>query len=185
MDFPSQWLLVARWALAATVILTLLYRARLKASWPWVFREVTLVTACYLLYFFVRGITAGDEAAALANADKLVDLEKNLGLFQEDQVQSLIVDHGWSITLANWTYVWGHWPFILIVACWLLLNHPHAYAITRNGFLLSGAVGLVIFAIFPVAPPRLMELGLAECCSHRRSSISLRLCRAFISAGTC
>ena len=40
---------------------------------------------------------------------------------------------------------------------WLVLRHPDAYALYRNGLLLSGAVGLVIFTLYPMAPPRFMD----------------------------
>ena len=61
--------------------------------------------------------------------------------------------------------------------------------------LVSGALGLVVFVTYPVAPPRLAGLGLVDtvtraptptaCCSRPRSSTSTPRCRACTSAGTC
>ncbi|MGZ6667566.1 MAG: phosphatase PAP2 family protein [Solirubrobacteraceae bacterium] len=36
------------------------------------------------------------------------------------------------------------------------------YYVLRNACLLSGAIGLVIFALFPVAPPRLADVGMID-----------------------
>jgi hypothetical protein len=46
---------------------------------------------------------------------------------------------------------------------WLFLRHRPAYALYRNGVLLSGGLSLLIFASFPVAPPRYVDiLGMAD-----------------------
>ena len=64
--------------------------------------------------------------------------------------------------LLNWVYIWGHWPVIVITLIWLARNHAAVYYRTRNAMILSGSVGMVIFTLFPVAPPRLAELGLVD-----------------------
>ena len=66
------------------------------------------------------------------------------------------------ITASNWVYIWGHWPVIGFVAVWLFFRRPEHYVIYRNAFLLSGAVGLLLFITFPAAPPRLADLGLTD-----------------------
>src|SRR6185312_9767346 len=43
----------------------------------------------------------------------------------------------------------------------------------RNAMLISGAIGLVIFTLFPLAPPRLAELGLVD--TVTRSSDAYRV----------
>ena len=48
------------------------------------------------------------------------------------------------------------------VALWLFFRRPEHYAIYRNAFLLSGAVGLLLFMTFPAAPPRLADLGFTD-----------------------
>jgi hypothetical protein len=62
----------------------------------------------------------------------------------------------------NWIYIWGHWPVIITTLVWLAVQHGPAYRLTRDTMLLSGAIGLVVFALFPVAPPRLMDIGLVD-----------------------
>ena len=58
--------------------------------------------------------------------------------------------------------MYGHWPVIIVTGV-LLFRHrrPHYYRL-RNACLLSGMVGLVIFALYPVAPPRLTDLPFVD-----------------------
>ena len=45
---------------------------------------------------------------------------------------------------------------------WLVVRRPRDYPLFRNAFLISGAIGLVLFAVLPVVPPRLVGLGLTD-----------------------
>jgi hypothetical protein len=63
----------------------------------------------------------------------------------------------------NWIYVWGYLPVISAAAVYLYVLHRPSYTRYRNAFLLSGAIGLVIFATLPVAPPRMFpEFGFVD-----------------------
>ena len=126
-------------------------------------RELPLVLFGYFAYFLVRGFTEGSHAQATSNAGKIVDLERSFGFFWEPAIQERIVDQHWIVTLANWMYIWGHWPLIAAVAAWLIIRRPAAYSLFRNAFFISGAIGVVIFVLFPVAPPRLLaDIGLVD-----------------------
>jgi PAP2 superfamily len=125
-------------------------------------REVALVTAAMVAYFGIRNITAGDPLDAFANSNTLVDLESFLGVRWEDTVQSAIVGSDLLTTIANWVYIWGHWPVILTTAVALYLWRRDRYYTLRNALFISGAIGFLFFALMPVAPPRLAELGLVD-----------------------
>ena len=60
-------------------------------------------------------------------------------------LQEQILDIDLFVTLANWTYIWGHWPVIVFVAIWLFMLHREDYSVYRNAFLISGAIGLIVF----------------------------------------
>jgi hypothetical protein len=125
--------------------------------------EVAIVAIATFLYFFVRGLMDGQEARAFANADRVVEAERTLGLFHEPRFQEWALRYDWLQTLANWIYIWGHWPVIVGTLVWLLVKHRDQYAIYRNALLVSGAIGLVFFVIFPLAPPRFMaEWGFVD-----------------------
>jgi hypothetical protein len=146
---------------AAVMALTVARRRR-HLHWPHFLTEVVVLLSAVLLYFLVRGATEGSAAAAAENGMRIVEWERSLGLYHEEWLQSLIVDDQRLVTLMNWIYIWGHWPVIAVVATWLLVEHRGAYAQVRTAFLISGGIGLVIFATFPVAPPRLLDLGMVD-----------------------
>ena len=125
-------------------------------------REAALVLFAYFAYFAVRGTTEGDLASALEHARQIAQLERALGLFVEPALQAAVIGQHWLVTLFNWIYIWGHWPFIGVVAIWLFYARPLAYRSFRNAFLISGAIGLAFFMAFPMAPPRLAEFGLVD-----------------------
>jgi hypothetical protein len=125
-------------------------------------RQVGIVAAAVAAYFGVRGATEAATDRALANAATVVDFERSVGLFHEAWLQSTFAGTPAVATFFNWIYIWGHWPVIVATLIWLARTNPEIYFRTRNAMLLSGSVGLVIFTLFPLAPPRLAELGLVD-----------------------
>lgn len=133
-------------------------------------REVVLVTFAMLVYFGVRNVTVGSEAAARDNAAGLFDLEQTLGIAWEGAIQGLVAGSDALIALTNWVYIWGHWPVILSTAVALYLTRRAHYRVLRNAMFVSGAIGFLFFALMPVAPPRLLDLGLTDTVTERSSS---------------
>ena len=125
-------------------------------------RELLLVAAGFLVYFGVRAVTQGSHAEAVENARTLVSVERALGIYSEPSIQAAITGYQWLVTLVNWVYIWGHWPLIVAVAAWLYTRHPEAFRRTRTAFFVSGAIGMVFFILFPVAPPRLVDTGFMD-----------------------
>src|SRR5262245_43053787 len=124
--------------------------------------QAVLVAGGLLVYFGVRAITQGDPSHADQNARDVIAVERDLGINAEAYFQQTIADSDFWSTVANWIYIWGHWPFIVAVLVWLLVTSPDRFTLYRNALLISGAVGIVIFALFPVTPPRLLEIGLID-----------------------
>jgi hypothetical protein len=125
--------------------------------------EATILIFAYLAYEAVRLFVAGNSHEAFGHAFRIIHFEQQLGIFFEPQLQGLIVDHHWLVTLFNWVYVWGYLPVIGAAGLYLYIRHHEFYTRYRNAFLLSGAIGLVIFAWLPVAPPRMFpEFGFVD-----------------------
>ncbi len=125
-------------------------------------REIFILVVAWLVYFGVRAISEGRASVARAHAHTLLHVEQHLGIAWERGAQRPLTDHHWLLTAANWVYVWGHWPLIAASALWLFQRRPSAYRELRLSFLLSGMIGVVIFALYPVAPPRLANVGLLD-----------------------
>jgi hypothetical protein len=143
------------------------------------FRELFLAIGGYFAYFAVRGVTEGSHEEAVANSHDVVGLEKSMGFFWEPSIQNAIVDHHWIVTLANWMYIWGHWPLIAIVASWLLMKHRDQFTLFRTAFFISGAIGVMIFVVFPVAPPRLADIGLVDTVTQHSNAYRVLQPKAF------
>jgi hypothetical protein len=144
------------------LVLFVLQRYRARIDWLRLARELPLVIVLYFVYFLVRGATQGDEAQALQNAASVVDLERALGIFWEPAWQRAIIDRQWMVNVVNWLYIWGHWPVIVAAALWLFIARQREYYLYRNAFLISGGIGVIIFALFPVAPPRLAGVDVVD-----------------------
>jgi membrane-associated phospholipid phosphatase len=133
----------------------------LRRAHPGLF-ELGVFALAYATYFGVRALTEGKVSSAIANAIDLVHVERNLDLDWEDAVQGVVLGEHALVDAVNAMYIWGHWP-LLIVGGFLLFHLGQAeYRRLRTVILLSGALGLVVFAVFPVAPPRLAPVGLQD-----------------------
>ena len=119
--------------------------------------EFGLVACCLLIYFLIRGGVVNRPAAAFQHAADVVDLERRFGFFWEPAWQRDIGGSLFWKTFWNDVYFWLHAPVIAAIAFWLYFRHRRTYTLIRNAFLISGAIGLIIFVNFPTAPPRLLE----------------------------
>ena len=130
-------------------------------------REALLITCAILAYFGIRNLTAGSPDPAFENAERVLAFEERIGIDWEDDLQALVIDNDLLVDVANWVYIWGHWPVILSAAVALFLLRRDRYALLRNALFVSGAIGFLLFAFFPVAPPRYLELGLVDTVTER------------------
>jgi hypothetical protein len=151
-----------RWALVVLLFAALVWRERRRLTLRRLLIEAAIVTVAYFAYFLVRGFTQSSEKEALDNAAEIIDLERTLGILWEPRWQAAIIDHQFLVDLVNWMYIWGHWPLILGLAIWLYGERRPSYFMFRNAFMISGAIGLVIFVLYPVAPPRLTDMDVVD-----------------------
>ena len=121
--------------------------------------EIALVAIAFLLYFLVRGMVVDRDAEALANAQDIIDLERALGIYWEPALQEWILPHAWLVSTMNFIYFWLDFPLIVAVGLWLYFTHRHHYTVARDAMLISGAIALVIYNLYPVMPPRLLPAG--------------------------
>jgi membrane-associated phospholipid phosphatase len=118
-------------------------------------REVTLIATAALLYTLVRGLTSDRIAVAFDNAEQVIAFERALGIFVEPELQGAILGNDVLVRAVNLLYI-GYWPMIMVTLGWLLIRRPAQYPRFRNAILASGALSLVIFALYPLAPPRFL-----------------------------
>jgi membrane-associated phospholipid phosphatase len=73
-------------------------------------------------------------------------------------------------TFANWVYIWGHWPVIIATMVWLVWRHRETFLRLRDAMVVSGLLGMVVFVTYPLAPPRLTDLGLMDTVTQSSSA---------------
>ena len=121
--------------------------------------EISLVALAFLFYFLVRGNVVDRHADALRNANHIIDIERALGIFWEPRLQEVVLNRRPLVDLFNFIYFWLDFPLIVFVGLALYFFRQHQYTVARDAILLSGAISLVIYNLFPVMPPRLLPTG--------------------------
>ena len=135
----------------------------LPHGWPDVLRQLALFGGAYYVYRIVRGIVDGQAVLAFENARVLVDAERAMGLFFEPALQDWATRYDWLITASSWMYVNSHFVVTTGFLVWLYLARNHAYCFVRNMFMVGMGMALVLYVVYPTAPPRFFEeLGFAD-----------------------
>jgi hypothetical protein len=115
------------------------------------------VTLGLLLYFLVRGSVIDRQIQAEQNAELIINFEKAVGLFFEPQLNHWTASNEVVSHIFNSVYFWFHFPVIAVTGVILSIIARPAFVLLRNSMLLSGGVSLVVYWLFPVSPPRLVE----------------------------
>lgn len=118
------------------------------------FMEAAIIAIAFLLYFWVRGAVVDRPEAAYWHARDVIDFQRSLGFFWEDNLNDWIADRKFWAQLMNVVYFYLHFPLIILFGIWLYFYRRHQYTFVRDSFLASGAIALVIYWLYPVAPPR-------------------------------
>lgn len=128
-------------------------------------REVIIVMAAYYAYTVAKNLVHPYPAMeGFRNAWNVVSLEKALGIFHEQALQGwLLEDAKGVVYFFNWVYTLGFWPLMGATSILLFITARDAYYKYRTVLLVSFGIAVVIFAIYPLAPPRFMgELGFVD-----------------------
>jgi hypothetical protein len=127
-----------------------------RRRWLIAVREALFIFVATQLYSRVRGIADNQIHIAYDNAEQVIALERALNIFAEQSVQKAVLGNEAIVHIANTIYIWGFAPVMIGTLAWLIIRQPTQYALYRNALLSSGAVSLVLFATFPLAPPRFL-----------------------------
>jgi membrane-associated phospholipid phosphatase len=102
---------------------------------------------------------------ALSNADWVISLERHAHVGIEGSVQRALHVQPASWLLSN-VYLAAQ---LVVPALALLYTYRHArpiYIELRNTIIAVWLIAIPVFALFPVAPPRMAGIGLGEAASH-------------------
>jgi hypothetical protein len=128
-----------------------------------VLRQVVLFCGAYWLYRLARGLVDGRAAEAFANARQVVDFERSLGLFPEPAMHHFAEANELVGDFASWMYVNSHFVVTTITLAYIYLRRNERFYFVRNMFMVAMGIALVLYVVFPTAPPRFMpELGFRD-----------------------
>jgi len=119
-------------------------------------REVTLGLGVYALYLLVRRAVVTEEGRvrAAANAERIVALERRLGIHVEPRLQALLLPRRRLLAVLNLAYVTLN---VGLTVGWLMRlyagRHPEFHRL-RRAAVLSSLGAQPVFVLFPCAPPR-------------------------------
>ena len=123
--------------------------------------ELKLFLGAYLLYNIGRWVTAGDIGPATDNARWIVDLEDMLGIAVERSVQDGL-QGAVSMWLLSHIYLAAQLLVVPGVLVYLYRKAPAVYRRLRDTVLATWLISIPVYAVFPVAPPRLAGIGIAD-----------------------
>jgi hypothetical protein len=128
--------------------------------------EIAALFSLYGLYELVRGYGEASASVALHNTKEIVRLERELGVYVERGVQELAELVPGLPGLLGLAYITLHFLGTTAALIWVYRRHGDRFPLVRNTLIASTAVSLVVYILFPVAPPRLAGLGFADTVTH-------------------
>ena len=119
-------------------------------------RQFFFLLACYAAYDLARIAVRGREAVAMANAQGIINAEKALHIYVEPCIQAMASHFHALVEFMDWFYGSVHMPATILVLVWIYLYRHETFVFFRNVFLTMNLLAMTVFALLPVAPPRLV-----------------------------
>jgi hypothetical protein len=122
-------------------------------------REVALGLGVYALYLLASRFKRGERGRlrAAENAERVVALERRLGVYVEPELQKLLLPHRRLVAVLNVVYVTLN---VVLTVGWLMLlyrrRHPDFHRL-RRAAILTTLGAQPVFVLFPCAPPRTLD----------------------------
>lgn len=132
-----------------------------RAGLRW-WKEVAFGVAVYAIYSVVRnkfGSAGGDPSPAYEHARSIIDLQKSLHLYFEDDLQRWYLDLPGHGLIRAWNVYYGlaHFLVTFVGLVWLFRKDPRRYPLWRNTLALTTCLAVVGFAAYSLMPPRLLD----------------------------
>jgi len=124
--------------------------------------ELGILASLYAVYEAARG--AGDASLAVArdHTSDIVSLERSLHVFGERAVQEWSHGIPYLPTMLGLAYMTLHLGATALAVRWVYRERRHAFPLVRTTLIVSTALALVGYVLYPAAPPRLSGLGFSD-----------------------
>ncbi|MEM9608276.1 MAG: phosphatase PAP2 family protein [Actinomycetota bacterium] len=119
-------------------------------------RNVMVLASLWLLYSSVRSLTGDDFELAIANAERILEVQDLLGIAWESTLQQ-VLDARPLFWVAN-TYYLVHFPLTVAVLAVAFWRHRYsAFLVLRAALVITTVIGTAVHLLFPLAPPRMLD----------------------------
>lgn len=134
---------------------------RLPMAW---WREAAIMGAFYGVYTFIRNFFSDSSlngvehpARAFRNAIDIIEIERFLRSFHEETIQDWFLQWRGVIKFFNIFYGTAH--FIVTIGVFVVLYRyrKNVFHLFRNALAATTAIALVLFSLYPLMPPRLLD----------------------------
>lgn len=124
--------------------------------------QLAVVLGAFGVYQAARHAMEPNWAQAFENAQRVLSVERVLGLAWEQSLQRAFLALPDLVTALNLFYFVGHFLFTGIFFVWLYRRSRAGFRSFRDGFLVATAISVAVHWLFPTAPPRLADVGLED-----------------------
>jgi hypothetical protein len=128
--------------------------------------QAALYVGAYGVYNVARWLFVGELAVAREHAHWIERLEQHTGVAVESSVQHSLSSPFASFILGN-AYMAAQLVVLPGSLIWLYRHSPQIYRTLRNTVVATWLIAVPIYALYPVAPPRLAEAGMVDTVSHQ------------------
>jgi membrane-associated phospholipid phosphatase len=127
-------------------------------------KEVLIVGGFYFLYSLVRNrfgsallAEGGTPEQPFNHAVQVIKIERFFGLFHEQAIQNLFLDH--RLLLQFWNVFYGTAHFAVTITVFVVLYRVNRarFVRWRNALAFTTALALIGFSLYPLMPPRLLN----------------------------
>ncbi len=127
-------------------------------------KEAIIVGAFYAVYSWTRNLFGSNKIAAdgvpeqaFTNAERIIRLERWMGLFHEETIQDWFLPYHTFIQFWNVYYGTLHFAVTIGVFVLLYVKRADVFAQWRNTLAAMTSLAIIGFAWFPLMPPRLLD----------------------------
>jgi hypothetical protein len=124
--------------------------------------EAVSILLGYGLYSLVRLLSPHQLYASYTHAYAVLHIERATGLFHELRLNLFLSKHPGLEDFASYWYATAHFVVTPLVLIWLFRYRPRAYPMLRSSLVLATVGALVVYATWPLAPPRFVVSGAVD-----------------------
>ncbi|MGH3496176.1 MAG: phosphatase PAP2 family protein [Nocardioidaceae bacterium] len=133
----------------ATAVRALRIRPRLAG-------ELAIVLVLVFCYDWVKNLATASRSTADMHGLEILRWEQGFHLDIELHYNQWLSAHDTLADIASWYYQLAHLTVTLLVLLACYIWRPTRYRAARNALVLINVLGIVIFWLYPTAPPRLI-----------------------------